>query len=248
MELDGEQILDLRMHSDIDQLIEEIQAETRYTCDTTGVSAIAPEVIKALRETPRELFIPDGLRGQAYENHPLPVGYGQTISQPYIVAIMTQLLLPQAGHRILEVGAGTGYQAAVLARLVRLVVSLEIIPALAAATAQRLRELAVSNVEIHCADGNHGWPKQSPYDGIIVTACAAKVPAALLDQLKPGGRMIVPVGEPYGFQDLYLIRKGSDGAIDSRAVLPVAFVPLTHDSAPPSPGDLAGKSPRETRH
>lgn len=230
----------LRMHSDIDRLIEEIQAETRYTCDTTGVSAIAPEVIKALRETPRELFVPDGLRGQAYENHPLPVGYGQTISQPYIVAIMTQLLQPQAEHRILEIGAGSGYQAAVLARLVRLIVSLEIIPALAAATTQRLRELAVSNVEIHCADGNHGWPKQSPYDGIIVTACAPKVPAALLDQLKPGGRMIVPIGEPHGFQDLYLIRKGSDGAIDSRAVLPVAFVPLTHAPAPPSLGDLAG--------
>lgn len=218
----------------IDDLIDEIQAETRFTRDTTGVAAISPKVIDALRNMPRECFVPKELRDHAYENHPLPLGYGQTISQPFIVAIMSELIQPQSDHRILEIGAGSGYQAAVLARLVRHVTSLEIIPALAEATAQRLRDLSLDNVEIHCADGNLGWPQQAPYDAIIVTACAAQLPETLFEQLKPGGRMIAPVGEAYGFQDLLLIRKASDGSITRRAVLPVAFVPLTHGATSPS--------------
>jgi protein-L-isoaspartate(D-aspartate) O-methyltransferase len=216
------------MHSEIERLIEEIESETLETRAWTGISTLAPEVVEALRRTPRHDFVPEEQVRYAYANRPLPVGFGQTISQPFIVALMTQMLLPQPDHVVLEVGTGSGYQAAVLARLVRRVVSIEIIGALAESAAERLRLLGVNNVETHHADGHQGWPECAPYDGIIVTACAREVPAALVEQLKPGGRMAIPVGVPYGAQDLYLVQKSAEGEVSSRATLPVAFVPLTH--------------------
>lgn len=215
------------MNTELDRLIEEIQSETRWTRGMTGVSAITPEVVEALRATPREAFVGDGQQACAYLNQPLPVGYGQTISQPFIVAIMTQLLLPQAAHTVLEIGSGSGYQAAVLAHLVKQVISIEIIPQLADMAAKRLRGLAIDNVGVHCADGYHGWPDQAPYDGVIVTACAPYVPPALTGQLKAGGRMVIPVGEAHGYQELRLIEKSADAKLTERSVLSVAFVPLT---------------------
>lgn len=215
------------MYTDVERLIEEIQDEARMSQSMTGISAFTPKVLDALRNTPREAFVAEGMEKFAYANQPLPLGFGQTISQPFIVALMTQMLHPQAHHTILEIGSGSGYQAAVLAQLVKHVVSIEIIPALANSAAERLRSLAIDNVEIHCADGHDGWPSQSPYDGIIVTACASAAPPALTDQLKIGGRMIIPIGELYGYQSLHLIEKSADASLSSHAVLPVAFVPFT---------------------
>lgn len=219
------------MKTEMDLLIEQIQAETRQTRDLTGVSAIAPEVIATLRATPRREFVAPELQPFANANRPLPLRFGQTVSQPFIVALMTQLLLPDDGKTVLEIGAGSGYQAAILSRLVRRVVSVEIIPELAESATQRLQQMAVENVEIHCADGYRGWPGSAPYDGIIVTACAPHVPPALTDQLRAGGRLLIPVGEPHGYQELRLIEKSADGGLDSRFVLPVVFVPLTRARA-----------------
>lgn len=188
---------------------------------------IAPQVIEALRQTPRDVFVADGFEGSAYANRPLPLGYGQTISQPFIVALMTHLLMPQPEHTVLEIGTGSGYQAAVLARLVRRIVSIEIISGLADHAAELLRSLNVNNVEIHHGDGYLGWPECAPYDGIIVTACAPAVPPALIDQLKPGGRMVIPIGQAHAYQELRLVEKSADGAVTTRNVLPVAFVPFT---------------------
>lgn len=219
------------MTQEIDLLIEQIQAETRFSSELTGLTAIAPEVIAALRATPRRDFVPPGMQPFANANRPLPLSFGQTISQPFIVALMTQLLAPSADKKMLEIGAGSGYQAAILARLVKQVISVEIIPELAETATRRLLQLAIDNVEIHCADGYLGWPDGAPYDGIIVTACAPRVPPALTDQLRAGGRLLIPVGEPHGYQELRLVEKSSDGALDSRFVLPVAFVPLTRAKA-----------------
>lgn len=219
------------MTHELDGLIEQIQAETRFSSELTGLSAIAPEVIAALRATPRQDFVPPGLQPFANANRPLPLSFGQTISQPFIVALMTQLLAPDAEKTVLEIGAGSGYQAAILARLVKQVISVEIIPELAASATRRLQQLAIDNVEIHCADGYLGWPDDAPYDGIIVTACAPQVPPALTDQLGAGGRLLIPVGEPHGYQELRLVEKSSDGTLVSRFVLPVAFVPLTRARA-----------------
>ena len=215
------------MYTDVERLIEEIQTDARNSQSMTGIHSFTPKVLDALRKTPREAFVAKGLEKYAYLNQPLPQGFGQTISQPFIVALMTQMLLPQSHHKILEIGAGSGYQAAVLARLVNHVTSIEIIPELADAAAKRLNSLAVDNVEVHCADGYQGWPENAPYDGIIVTACASTVPPALTDQLKIGGRMIIPIGELYGYQSLHLIEKSADASLSSHAVLPVAFVPFT---------------------
>lgn len=223
------------MNREFEQLIEEIQVETRQSRDLTGVSVISPEVIAAMRATPRRDFVSPELQSFANANRPLPLRFGQTVSQPFIVALMTQLLLPDDGKIVLEIGAGSGYQAAILSRLVRQVVSVEIIPELADAARRRLQQMAIENVQIHCADGYLGWPDGAPYDGIIVTACAPRVPPSLTEQLRAGGRLLIPVGEPHGYQELRLIEKNADGALDSRFVLPVAFVPLTR-ARPGDPG------------
>lgn len=215
------------MHADIERMLAEIQAETLDARSWTGISAIDPKVIKALRLIPREAFVADEYKQLAYANHPLPVGFGQTISQPFIVALMTQLLLPQQDDTILEIGTGSGYQAAVLARLVQRVISVEVIPALAERAGKLLAELGINNIEVHHGDGYHGWPDASPYDGIIVTAYAREVPPPLLEQLKPGARMVIPVGAAYGIQELRLVEKSAQGTITYRDLLPVTFVPFT---------------------
>lgn len=217
------------MHADVERMIEDIRFETLDSQSYTGIAAIAPPIIEALRHTPRESFVSAGFEGNAYANRPLPLSHGQTISQPFIVALMTQFLMPQPDHTILEIGTGSGYQAAVLARLVRRIVSIEIIAELAKRAAELLRSLRVNNVEIHHSDGYLGWPESAPYDGIIVTACAPSVPPPLIDQLKPGGRMIIPIGQPHACQELRLVEKSMDGKVNSRDVLPVAFVPFTRD-------------------
>lgn len=219
------------MQAELERLIAEIEDETLLTRELTGIARIAPEVLDALRATPREAFVGAGQRADAYLNQPLPIGFRQTISQPFIVAIMTQMLRPSRPQTILEIGSGSGYQAAVLARLVGRLVSVEIIPELAAAAAARLHALAVGNVEIHCADGHAGWPELAPYDGIIVTACSRQLPPTLIEQLRAGGRLVIPVGEPHGYQELRLIEKSADGSLSARSVLPVAFVPLTRRPA-----------------
>ena len=188
-----------------------------------GVSDAA--VLRAMRAVPRHEFVPAGARGDAYADQPLPIGNGQTISQPYIVALMSELAAVKPGDRVLEIGTGSGYQAAVLCGLVRHVYSIEVIPELAATARERLLRLGYRNVSLEIGDGNAGWPEHTPYDGIIVTAAAAAVPAALLAQLRNGGRMILPVGES-GSQELVLVETSATGTISERTILPVAFVPL----------------------
>jgi protein-L-isoaspartate(D-aspartate) O-methyltransferase len=173
-----------------------------------------------------EFVLPEDLP-LAYENRPLPIGHGQTISQPYIVAIMTDLVEPPAGCRALEVGTGSGYQAAVLGRLCEAVHTLEIIEPLGKSARERLTRLGYRNVTVHIADGYYGWKEYAPYDVIVVTAVASHIPPPLLQQLKPGGRMVLPVGTRFTAQELVLVNKDADGAIKTRQVLPVSFVPLT---------------------
>ena len=185
-------------------------------------------VLDSMRKTPRHRFVPAELVAYAYDDRPLPIGYGQTISQPYIVAKMTELLEPKRGHRVLEIGTGSGYQAAVLSPLVAQVYSIEIIELLGTAARQRLDTLGYKNVEVRVGDGYFGWPEKGPFDGIIVTAAANHIPPPLVEQLKPGGRMVIPVGNPFQTQTLMLVTKGSKGPHDLqvRNLMPVAFVPL----------------------
>lgn len=177
---------------------------------------------------PREAFVPAHLQDAAYQNMPLPIGHQQTISQPYIVALMTELLEPQADQVALEVGTGSGYQAAVLDGLVKHVYSVEVVPALAEEAKERLQRLGYHHVSVRQGDGSLGWPEHAPYDAVIVTAAGPQVPTVLIDQLKPGGLLVMPVGDRHFRQTLRVIRKGADGQLDERDVLPVAFVPLTH--------------------
>lgn len=211
----------------IDRLLEEIREEVRDTQWLTGRPALDARVMDALRQVPRQEFVPDPLRHGAYANHPLPIGCGQTISQPYIVALMTDLIRPRPDDVVLEVGTGSGYQAAVLSQLVRQVYSLEIVEELALNASERLRRLGYDNVEVRVGNGRQGWPAHAPYDAIIVTAAAVEVPSALLEQLKPGGTLVIPVGGQHAAQDLLVIEKRKEGGFEKRNVLPVVFVPLT---------------------
>jgi protein-L-isoaspartate(D-aspartate) O-methyltransferase len=206
-------------------LIAEIEAEVAATADATGRTALDRRVLDAIAAVPRHEFVPERVRALAYGNHPLPIGEGQTISQPYIVALMTDLLEPRPDHVVLEVGTGSGYQAAVLARLVRHVYSVEVLPALAEHASATLARLGIANVSVRTGDGAQGWAEHAPYDGIIVTAAGAELPRMLVDQLKPKGRLVMPVGRG-GYQDLVLATKAVDGTMATREVLSVAFVPL----------------------
>jgi len=210
----------------INQLINEIAADTRYTASYTGRDELSPRVMQAMAEVDREQFVAEQFRVEAWANCPLPIGQGQTISQPFIVALMTDLLEPQAEDRVLEIGTGSGYQAAILSRLVRQVYSIERVPELAESAGKRLKELGYSNVHTRCDDGSQGWPEAAPFDSIIVTAAAEQIPQALLDQLKPGGRMAIPVGMAGSRQELLLITRGENSEITTRNILSVAFVPL----------------------
>lgn len=184
-------------------------------------------VLKAMGTVPRHLFVRPRDVARAYNDHPLPIGYGQTISQPYIVAYMTELLEVEPGHRVLEVGTGSGYQAAILSHLVQEVYTVEIVRALGKSAADRLRRLNYKNVHVKVADGFYGWQEHAPFDRIIVTAAATLVPPPLLQQLKNGGKMCIPVGGQYTVQYLTVVEKDQEGRIRMRKVLPVRFVPLT---------------------
>lgn len=212
---------------DLDLLLEEIREEMRSTRQYTGRAALDQRVVAALGAVPRHAFVPDELQYRAYANRPLPIGHGQTISQPYIVALMTDLIRPRADDVVLEIGTGSGYQAAILSRLVKQVYSMEIVDALALQAAARLQRLGCDNVEVRAGNGRQGWPQHAPYDAILVTAAAMTIPAALIEQLKPGGSLVIPVGAQHAAQDLVLVSKDADGRIAQRSVLPVAFVPLT---------------------
>lgn len=211
----------------LSDILEEVEL-TRYEI---GKAALDERVMAAMAKVPRERFVGTYDRYRAFANGPLPIGYGQTISQPYIVALMSDLLEPRPDSVILEVGTGSGYQSAVLAELVQHVYSIEIIGALAREAGERLQELGYGNVTVRHGDGYHGWPEHAPFDGIIVTAAAPHIPPSLVEQLKPGGRLVIPVGEPGGVQQLMLVEKRSDGSTSSRSILMVAFVPLTRSQA-----------------
>jgi protein-L-isoaspartate(D-aspartate) O-methyltransferase len=185
----------------------------------------SPDTLRVMRATLRHLFLPPDLQSRAYEDQPLPIGYDATISQPYIVALMTELLEPAKPHRVLEIGTGSGYQAAVLAQLVGHVYTIEIVPALAQSARQTLRRLGYSNVTVRQGDGYRGWPEEAPFDRVILTASPPEIPQTLIDQLARGGRLVAPVGQ-FGGQELVLIEKKVDGTLRRRSVGPVAFVPM----------------------
>jgi len=202
------------------------EAMVNHQIEARGVSD--KRVLKVMREVPRELFVPEGAEGEAYRDHPLPIGYGQTISQPYIVAEMTELLELRGDEKVLEVGAGSGYQAAILSKLVKKVITIERIEGLAKNTAELLRKNGYSNVTVIHGDGTKGYAKEAPYDAIIVTAAADKVPKALIEQLAEGGRLVAPVGHAFG-QELIRMRKMPGGKLHTEEHGGVIFVPLIGD-------------------
>ncbi len=209
------------------RMVAEIAAMARETGVETGRPRFRDAVMAAMGKVPRHRFVPFLQQIFAYDNRPLPIGEGQTISQPYIVALMTDLLDPKAGDTVLEVGTGSGYQAAVLAELVAKVYTIEIVEPLGKQAKRLLGELGYRNVEVRIGDGYGGWPEAAPFDSIIVTAAPAEVPRPLIDQLKPGGRMVIPVGGSSDVQQLLLLEKQPDGTATTKRTLPVRFVPLT---------------------
>ena len=212
------------------EMIEVIESHARSATDALGRDHIDPEVLAVMGNLPRHEFVPDDQRDYAYDDRPLPIGYGQTISQPFIVALMTDMARVGADDVVLEVGTGTGYQAAVLARLVAEVHTIEIVPGLAESAEQRLARQGLGNVRAYQGDGYYGAPDAAPFDAIVVTAAASHVPPPLIAQLKPGGRMVIPVGGGFALQHLMLVEKDQAGRVRTRQTLPVAFVPLTRAS------------------
>ena len=204
--------------------IKQSVAETRRHLDKAELD---PRVLEVMSKVPRHRFVPSDLWPEAYENRPLPIGHGQTISQPYIVALMTDLIDTQSDFKVLEIGTGSAYQAAILAELVDEVYSIEIIEPLGKAAAKRIAELDYQNIHTRIADGYFGWEEAGPFDAILVTAAASHVPPPLVKQLKKGGRMVIPVGSRFMTQQLLFVEKGMDGKVTTRQVLPVFFVPLT---------------------
>ncbi len=209
------------------ELVGIIKADVEMTQDFLDQGSLDERVLDAIGKVPRHEFVPDDQRPYAYENRPLPIGYGQTISQPYIVAIMTDLLKPEKTDRVLEVGTGSGYQAAILAELVDSVYTIEIVKELAEQAADQLKKSGYNTVHTRTGDGYYGWETEAPFDGIVVTAVASHIPPPLIKQLKPGGRMVIPVGGQFMTQYLMLVTKDVDGKITTRQILPVRFVPLT---------------------
>lgn len=210
-------------------LLREIEQDVRDTALYLNRRELDERVMRALAKVPRHEFVQPDDRRFAYENRPLPIGHGQTISQPYIVAIMTDLVEPAAGCRALEVGTGSGYQAAILAELCEQVYTVEIVEALGTTARERLTRLGYSNVAVRLGDGYYGWEQHAPFDAIVVTAVASHIPPPLLKQLKPGGRMVLPIGTRFTAQELVLISKDDAGRVTTRQILPVRFVPLTGD-------------------
>lgn len=214
------------------EMLRQIEAEVLETAHWLGKEALDPKVMAAMGRVPRHAFVPRLEDAYAYRNEPLPIGLGQTISQPYIVAVMTDQANVGEGARVLEVGTGSGYQAAVLAELGCAVWSIEALPELAEEAARRLKAEGYDKVHCRQGDGARGWPEAAPFDAILVTAAATAIPPALIDQLKPGGRLIIPLGAPDGAlrhsasQRLLRIEKAADGSFKEAVILPVAFVPL----------------------
>lgn len=209
------------------QMVYMIENDVRRTSQYLDKEALNPKVLQAILKVPRHKFVLPETLEDAYQNTPLPIGYGQTISQPYIVAIMTDLLKLTQSDKVLEIGTGSGYQAAVLSELVQQVYSIEIVAALGKQVKQLFKELDYKNITSKIGDGYYGWEEYAPFDAIIVTAAASHVPHALVEQLKPGGRMMIPVGSNFMTQQLLLITKDIDGKIQTQQILPVRFVPLT---------------------
>lgn len=206
------------------RVIEQHMAATR---SELGRGQLDARVRTAFSAVPRHAFVPDDLARRAYEDRPLPIGFGQTISQPFIVAAMTELLEVRPGERVLEIGTGSGYQAAILAALDAKVFTIEIIPELGEAARTRFKRLGYDNIASRVGDGYDGWPEHAPFDAIIVTAASNHIPPPLLEQLKPDGRLVIPLGNPFGAQQLLIVRKDTAGRTTTRKVLPVRFVPLT---------------------
>ena len=208
-------------------LIAEVEAEVRAMADSLGFAALSPTVLAALRAVPRHAFVSDAYRALSYANHPLPIGAGQTISQPFIVAIMSQALQLAAGARVFELGTGSGYQAAVLAAMGLEVYTMEIVPELAEQARRTLAGLGIRQVQVRTGDGWLGWPEAAPFDGILVAAAAPRLPEPLIAQLGPGGRLAIPLGEPWDLQQLAVYEKDAAGRLAGEALLPVRFVPVT---------------------
>src|SRR3569623_1292658 len=212
---------------DMARMLSDIRQETMFTRAWLGKDQLDARGMAALAEVPRHEFLAANQSGVAYDNAPVPIGHGQTISQPFIVALMTDLLQPKPGDVVLEIGTGGGYQAAVLSRLVAQVYSVEIVSELAAEAAARLRRLGYDKVAVKAADGYEGWREKAPFDGIIVTAAAPMPPTPLIEQLRSGGNLVIPLGAPHASQMLTVVHKSSHGEIETRQILPVAFVPFT---------------------
>ena len=208
------------------RMVAEVEAMYAEMRGHTGLAAMSPQVRAALGKVERHRLVPPEQRALAYRNHPLPIGLGQTISQPYIVALSTDLIAPQPGQNVLEIGTGSGYQAAILAEIVSRVFTIEIIPSLGKEAEEKLKLLGYQNIEVRVGDGYKGWPEKAPFDAIVVTAAAPRVPEALVAQLKVGGRMVIPVGAAGGNQELLLLVKSADGGVERKSILPVRFVPL----------------------
>lgn len=216
-------------------MIADIEAEARSAAPWTGRATLSPQVLAAMADVPRQAFVPANLRHSAFDDRPLPIGHGQTISQPYIVALMTDLLQLTPDDVVLEVGTGSGYQAAVLSRLAKQVYGLENIAALAQQAQQHLAQLGYHNVEVVWGNGFQGLPQHAPYDAILVAAAPSHIPQALIEQLAPGGRLVLPVGERYYGQDLKVVHKDQQGEIHVKTVLPVAFVPMIDETVSENP-------------
>ena len=208
------------------EMVADINATVVETRSYTGIAALDEKVMQAMATVPRHEFVPPSLHRFAYINNPLPIGAGQTISQPYIVALMTHLMGVDEDMAVLEIGTGSGYQAAVLARLVRHVYTIEIIETLGTRAADTLARLGYDNVTVRIGDGYAGWEEHAPFDAIIVTAAPEEVPQPLIDQLKTGARMVVPVGPQHGYQSLQVLKKKDTGEIEVTDILPVGFVPF----------------------
>ena len=208
------------------RMVAEVEAMYADTGRETGLKSMSPAVRAALGRVERHRLIPDEEKSAAYANRPLPIGNGQTISQPYIVALSADLLAPRPDQVVLEVGTGSGYQAAVLAETVKQVYSIELIESLGRTAAQRLAQMGYRNIEVKIGDGYAGWPEKAPFDGIVVTAAAPHIPPALIAQLKTGARMVIPVGGDGFIQYLKVVTKRADGGYDEREIIPVRFVPL----------------------
>ncbi len=209
------------------QMVALIEKDVRETSNYIDMTALSSDVMDAMRSVRRHEFVPERQKRYAYQNRPLAIGHGQTISQPYIVALMTELMNVSSTSRILEVGTGSGYQAAILGKLVNQVYTIEIIEPLGLRAKKTLKRLNYSNIKFQIGDGYYGWIEQAPFDAIIVTAASSHVPPPLLKQLKPGGRLIIPVGSKFLTQQLLLIVKDNGGRVKTRQILPVRFVPLT---------------------